>query len=41
MIKGVKTSIGTVNGDRADIVEIKFENGKAIKLVFDREGRLV
>lgn len=41
MIKDVKTSIGTVNDDRVDIVQINFVNGKSIKMIFDREGRLV
>ncbi len=41
MIRNVENSITTINGKAFDVVEIKFESGKALKVLFDEKENLV
>lgn len=41
MVKVVEHRIGMLDGKKVDEIHIKFQNGKAIKVLFDENQELV
>lgn len=41
MVKAVDNLVSTLNGEPVSVIKVKFENGKGIKIIFDREGNQI